>query len=274
MQITKKQSMKRRLKWYVMGTGDWSEWWKFLDMEFSKTTLTVSYHFKPNSDFIVLRFIPTKKTFLDIYRDIYNQRLSDVSELSLDDFLECLGGFVRTGSATEDRIFYHAHSFVFKLEPDLRGDQQARFGKFWQFFAEILLFFCHMYKTVTKAYRLCPWKTERTQEIADGSFDPFTKYETTTVHHNQGVGSPLCRVLQKSPADWTRGNNLQHRQRRSADLNQRKVSHLGIQLQYHASPGSATPKSSYSNQFHGSSTNWWRGRNRRCSFKWGRIPGS
>lgn len=25
------------------------------------------------------------------------------------------------------RIFYHAHSFVFKLEPDLRGDQQARF---------------------------------------------------------------------------------------------------------------------------------------------------
>ena len=86
-------------------------------MEFSKTTLTVSYHF-------ILAFI---SKFSDIYRDIYNQRLSDVSELPVDDFLNCLGGFVRTNSATDYRVIYHAHSFVFKLEPDLRGDLQARF---------------------------------------------------------------------------------------------------------------------------------------------------
>ena len=59
-----------------------------------------------------------------MYEKIYNQKLADVSELTLFDFLKCVRGYLVTQSPLDNRIYYHAMNFIFKIEDPIEDDEQ------------------------------------------------------------------------------------------------------------------------------------------------------
>jgi hypothetical protein len=68
-----------------------------------------------------------------MYEHIYNQRLADVSDLTLADFMKSVRGFMPKQSPLDHRIYYQAMNFIFKNEdPLLRIEDDEPLANFMQ----------------------------------------------------------------------------------------------------------------------------------------------
>ena len=68
-----------------------------------------------------------------MYEQIYNQKIADVSDLTLHDFMKCVRGFIPKQSPLDNRVYYQAMNFIFKVEdPVFRIEDDEPLANFIQ----------------------------------------------------------------------------------------------------------------------------------------------